>query len=122
MKVRIKGDSIRYRLVKSEVKKFSEDGYVEEVINFPTQRLIYALASSLTEENLSTDFVGDKITVYFPEAECKSWYESDRITYKYTSALPNGNPLFILIEKDFVCLDHRDEDQSDNYQNPNTHC
>jgi len=27
-----------------------------------------------------------------------------------------------LLEKDFVCLDHTTEDQSDNYENPNTTC
>jgi hypothetical protein len=26
------------------------------------------------------------------------------------------------VEKDFVCLDHTDEDQSDNYPNPNRTC
>ena len=28
----------------------------------------------------------------------------------------------LLIEKDFVCIDNTDEDQSDNYPNPNLKC
>ena len=30
--------------------------------------------------------------------------------------------LYLLIEKDFACLDHSSEDQSDNYENPNKTC
>jgi hypothetical protein len=29
------------------------------------------------------------------------------------------NSLYLLVEKDFVCLDETSEDQSDNYENPN---
>jgi hypothetical protein len=36
--------------------------------------------------------------------------------------LGNGQSLKLLLEKDFVCLDHTDEDQSDNYPNPNKTC
>lgn len=30
----------------------------------------------------------------------------------------DGNEIFILIEKDYQCLDNKDEDQSDNFFNP----
>jgi hypothetical protein len=36
--------------------------------------------------------------------------------------LEDGTLLTLLIEKDFACLDHVDEDQSDNYPNPNKTC
>jgi hypothetical protein len=32
--------------------------------------------------------------------------------------MENGKELFLLLEKDFVCLDETIEDQSDNYPNP----
>jgi hypothetical protein len=38
-----------------------------------------------------------------------------------TNAQP-AQELFLLIEKDFVCLDNTFEDQSDNYPNPNAVC
>jgi hypothetical protein len=34
----------------------------------------------------------------------------------------NDKYLFLLVEKDFVCLDNTVEDQSDNYPNPNAVC
>ena len=34
----------------------------------------------------------------------------------------DGKQLFLLIEKDFVCLDETIEDQSDNYENPSKTC
>lgn len=36
--------------------------------------------------------------------------------------LDNGEHLFLLVEKDFVCLDNTFEDQSDNFPNPNAVC
>jgi hypothetical protein len=122
MKIRIKGDSVRYRLVKSEVRLLQETGKVIESIHFPSQELLYILEAKDGINELSTDFVGNTITVYMPKIEADIWYDTDRITYKNSIHLPNGNSLSILVEKDFVCLDHTDEDQSDNYANPNTHC
>ena len=42
--------------------------------------------------------------------------------FQHKQALSNGKELFLLVEKDFVCLDNTFEDQSDNYPNPNAHC
>ena len=32
--------------------------------------------------------------------------------------LGDGNELYLLLEKDFQCLDNSIEDQTDNYENP----
>lgn len=117
MKIRIKGNSVRYRLVKSEVKQLAEKGYVEEMTAFSEKELIYRLESNPKIDELEIAFIENKIILYIPEQEAKSWVDSDRITYKN-----NYEKLSLLLEKDFVCLDHTDEDQSDNYENPNKFC
>ena len=43
MKIRIKGNAIRYRLTRSDVDKFSANGYIEETTDFGRQTLTYAL-------------------------------------------------------------------------------
>jgi hypothetical protein len=48
--------------------------------------------------------------------------DTDVIGFDNTIDMDNGRKLFLLIEKDFVCLDHTLEDQSDNYENPGKVC
>ena len=117
MKIRIKGNTIRLRLVKTEVKQLQELGYVEEKIEFSSAKFSYRLEAKEWIQALEAQFSSNKITVYIPKSEALIWYDTDQITYKN-----NFEKLLLLIEKDFVCLDHTDEDQSDNYANPNTKC
>ena len=57
-----------------------------------------------------------------PDAIAKEWVESNEVGFQHKLQLENGTELFLLIEKDFVCLDNTFEDQSDNYPNPNAVC
>jgi len=122
MKIRIKGNSVRLRLTRSEVERFSKDGYLEERTEFPGAVFTYALKAKSGIQELDTDMKNNTITVYFPDEEKEQWYKSERVGYKASKTLENGKSIGILIEKDFACLDHVDEDQSDNYPNPNKTC
>jgi len=78
MKIRIRGNSIRFRLTRGDVDTFEKTGSVEETIHFG-------------------DALGGPLLAN-PESE---------------------NPLRILVEKDFKCLQVRkDEDESDAFPNP----
>lgn len=112
MKIRIKGNSLRYRLTQSDVEKFTKNGYIEEVIDFGSQALTYALQQNKLN-NLSVVFENNKITLMMPEKMVKEWDLTDRVGFEY-----QDNSLFLLVEKDFKCLDNVAEDQSDNYPNP----
>lgn len=117
MKIRIKSNAVRFRLVKSEVKQLAELGFVEDKTEFAKQVFYYRLEAKKGISMLEAAFSGNKITLLIPENEANEWVNSDRITYKN-----NFEKLSLLLEKDFVCLDHSDEDQSDNYANPNKTC
>lgn len=112
MKIRIKGNSLRYRLTKSDVEVFVKNGYIEEAIDFGNQALIYALQQSQLDK-LSTIFDNNKITLLMPAKMVKEWDLTDRVGFEY-----QNKQLFLLVEKDFKCLDNVAEDQSDNYPNP----
>jgi hypothetical protein len=114
MKIRIKGNSIRYRLTKTEVACFTKDNYLEEAIDFGSQRLTYALQRSFAGE-LTAEFANNKITLYVPDSIAEEWTTTDKVGFE-----SSNNVLNILVEKDFQCLDNVEEDQSDNYPNPNT--
>lgn len=112
MKIRIKGNSLRYRLTKSDIDRFSKEGYIEETIHFGTQPLIYALERAAVAK-LTADLVNNKITLLVPPALAHEWTATDRVGFE-----ENSGQLYLLIEKDFKCLDDVAEDQSDNYPNP----
>ena len=112
MKIRIKGNSLRYRLTKSDVSCFEEDGYLEECTHFAGHTLVYALQRN-TGNNLSATFKDNKITLFMPDTLSAEWTSTEIVGFENYD-----NELFLLVEKDFKCLDNVAEDQSDNYPNP----
>ncbi len=118
MKIRIKGNSLRYRLTRPEVERFGETGMVEERINFGGTMLCYAL-STTDGSALSAAFMDNRITVYVPVAFVQDWVHSEKVGFKDRMPLDGAEEyLYLLLEKDFTCLDNVEEDQSDNYPNP----
>jgi hypothetical protein len=122
MKLRIKGNSIRIRLTQTEVANFAQNGYLEEQTEFGNATFTYALANVADIQSLAAIIEGTKITVQVPPAIVQNWTSTNEVGFQQKQKLSNGKELFLLVEKDFVCLDHTIEDQSDNYPNPNAHC
>lgn len=122
MKIRIKGNSVRYRLTRPEVERFSREGFLEEKTVFPSATFTYILKAKPGISDLQADMSDQTITLYFPDSEKEQWYKSERVGYKNTIPTAGGESLFLLLEKDFACLDNVEEDQSDNYPNPNAVC
>ena len=122
MKIRIKGNSLRIRLSRSEVDKLAVKGYLEEQTSFGENTLVYALQSRPGGDQLSADFIEGKITMYVQEALAKDWPESAIVGFDASMRLGDTGSLYLLLEKDFVCMDATSEDQSDNYENPNKTC
>ncbi|NKI25954.1 hypothetical protein HCG49_05210 [Arenibacter sp. 6A1] len=118
MKIRIQGNSIRYRLTRSEVQKLGQSGYIEQRTEFNGKSFIYVVRTKPDITTLLAEFKHDTITLFLPASEQNLWPQSERIGYEHKMVLNNGNTLSLLLEKDFVCLDERIEDQSDNYPNP----
>jgi hypothetical protein len=112
MKIRIKGNSLRYRLTKTDVAKLAEEGYVQETVDFGSQQLVYAL-KLIEGEQLSATYKDNAITLYAPKNMVAGFADEEKIGYEGS----HGN-LHLLVEKDFTCLDEVAEDQSDNYPNP----
>ena len=118
MKIRIKGNSIRYRLTKSEVETLAETGYYREETEFPHRTFTYAIKADTGTQELDVDFSADTITMYVNRDKCVAWAKNDVVGFSSEIKTPNGTTLSLLLEKDFVCMDNTAEDQSDNYPNP----
>ncbi|NJB36348.1 MULTISPECIES: hypothetical protein [Flavobacteriaceae] len=118
MKIRIKGDAIRFRLTQSEVKQLSDSGYIEEQTHFESSVFTYAVKAMKGLSQLEAAFEGTTITLFMPEDLCENWFYNDQVGYSNQMLMPSGRSLGLLLEKDFTCMDNTIEDQSDNYPNP----
>lgn len=123
MKIRIKGNSIRYRLTKTEIDNFGKNGWLEEKTEFLTGASFhYRLEKKTGIENIEASFSGNRICIFVPENMATEWTTTDVVGFDTKMKIGEGKELFLLIEKDFVCIDHSFEDQSDNFPNPNKVC
>ncbi len=122
MKIRIKGNSIRMRLTKSEVTKLENTGYLEEKTQFADNKLTYALERINEGESLTANFQENKITMFVPKKLVDGWAENNVIGFNSSMPVANLDSIYLLVEKDFICLDESTEDQSDNYENPHKTC
>ena len=123
MKLRIKGNSIRLRLSRSEVNQFCKEGYLEEKTEFRNSDFVYALQSKEGIPNLTANFSEGKITMYVPVDIQKVWADNETVSYDSKMDLGNDDHLYLLLEKDFKCIDAPpNEDQSDNFENPRKVC
>jgi hypothetical protein len=122
MKIRIKGNSIRIRLTRSEVDRFGKDGYLEERTEFGNNMFVYTLAASAAASQLSASYTDGNMSVIVPTAMAQEWTTTDVVGFENNMPITTGKSLFILIEKDFKCIDNVSEDQSDNYEHPTLKC
>ena len=122
MKIRIKGNSIRFRLTQSEVKKLSETGLVQEITEFGTHTFQYRVQLLKGIQNLDAAYAQNEIVLSIPETDGKDWFQKEIVGFEHEMTLPEGKKLHLLVEKDFACLENTSEDQSDNYPNPKLQC
>lgn len=117
MKIRIRGNSVRYRLTKNEVEQLCTKGSIEEITNFPNLDFAYEVKVATTEQ-LNIHFANNKISLEISEALLENWETNNRVGFSHTLVTSNGKTIDILLEKDFTCLEDRGEDESNNYPNP----
>jgi len=122
MKIRIKGNSVRLRLSKPEVEKLSIENPLQEHSYFASNTFSYVLKVVTNGSDLGVDFEHGTITMTVPGSLIKDWPKNEIVGFNTTIETPGREPLKLVLEKDFKCLDNSTEDQTDNYVNPNQIC
>lgn len=117
MKIRIKGNSVRMRITRSELDRIGTDGEIRERTEFGHAALTYVLKVADIDDLYAT-FDNNTITMLVPRSFARQWVDTDRVGFEHHMNLDNGKKLFLLVEKDFKCLDETHEDQTDNFDNP----
>lgn len=124
MKLRVRGDSLRFRLTKSEVSALRDQGWWEDAATLAGPggpRLIYRVESAAGEGPAVRYSSGPDsvVTVVLRAEDVVPWADTSQVGLYFEESWG----LKVAVEKDFQCLDpRRDEDESDNYENPNADC
>ena len=120
MKLRIRDNSVRLRLTRSEVETLRSDGMVSSRTAFPGGREFqYVLESSPANVSPGVSLSDFVMTVRLPETSVLAWAATDQVSIEGEQLLNDGEKTTILVEKDFVCLAPRaGEDESDMFPHP----
>lgn len=121
MKLRIKGNSLRLRVSRSELAHFMGGGRIEETIHFtasPEAKLTYALDSTVQTEPLRLEYQSQKVTVILSKDQARIWGSEGEVGVYSAVDLGDDGSLEVVIEKDFACLDRGDEENIDTFTNP----
>ena len=121
MKLRIKGNSLRLRISRSELATLVKYGSIEETIYFaaaPEAKLTYVLRHMPTAVTLHFEYLPQRVTVVVSTEAVQLWSSSDQVGI-YGSSETSAGPLEIAVEKDFACLDGENPADDDAFPNPN---
>jgi hypothetical protein len=121
MKIRIKGDSLRLRVSRSEVERLLSGRRVAETIHFGTDegaKLTYSLETANQSSPVSIRYEPQRVTVSLSEAQAVRWGRELEVGVYSTLILNSSISLEVIIEKDFACLDRSEKENEDTFTNP----
>jgi len=120
MKLRIRQNSLRLRLNRSDVAQLQKTGICTESIQFgPGSQLTYRLETSSHWTVMDTRYDHDCIRVLLPLRMAQDWAASDQVSLSLQHSDSSGPSL--LIEKDFQCLNcegRNPSEDTDSFPNP----
>ena len=112
MKLRVKGNTLRLRLLRSEVERLAHAGVVSDEIRFGVdtdQALKYSVAVTDGVDVVTAQFNDNQILIMIPESDALDWTTTDRVGIEARQEVGNNTELSILIEKDFECTARPDD-------------
>jgi hypothetical protein len=121
MKLRIKGNSIRFRVSRSEVECLLQTGRIEETIHFGQDKdakLTYALEHALSLHEISLRYQAGEVTIVLSSQALQRWADAQEQVGVYGRAEVSEGELIMLVEKDFACLDGTEAENEDTFPNP----
>src|SRR5271156_306137 len=103
MKLRIKGNSLRLRISRSEVTRLLDGDCLEETVRFaPEQcaKFTYALQQDRLVGRLTVHYTENRVAVLIPADQANAWGITDEVGIAEDISLGDLGTLAILIEKD----------------------
>lgn len=122
MKIRIRGNSIRYRLDKKDIEALKADGKAEESTTIGAGNLHFCIKAKSGSDAPFIKLESSAVHLSFPKEQVDQWADGDEVGFSAEIPNADGSVLKILVEKDFKCLTTRDEDDSNAFDNPAATC
>ena len=122
MKLRIRGNSLRLRVSRSEVARLLAGNSLEETIQFTPEAsacFAYSVQKASSVNRPTVQYSGSKVTILIPGDQANAWGASEQVGITEDISLGVLGALALLIEKDFACLDRSDDENQDTFPNPN---
>jgi hypothetical protein len=120
MKVRIQGNSFRFRLKQPEVQILKEEGRIQETVEFgqsPASRLSFSL--QVTHDVVfSVLFQSDTVTFYVPSQIAERWITSDGVGFEELVDTGDNRKIKLLVEKDFRCMQACADENAGAFEQP----
>ena len=121
MKLRIKGNSLRLRISRSEMDRLVADGRIEDTVQFTPvagESFTYALEHDGALKHVAVRYVPGSVAVLVPTEQMQRWTEETEVGIYERLSLDAERVLDLVIEKDFACSDGSDADNLDTFPNP----
>ena len=126
MKLRLRENSIRLRLLQTEVRQLRETGKVSETIVFgrnQADKLTYSLRATEDAEEISAQIAANRIEILLPLSSTENWADSGEVGLYAEQKIDDISTLKIVVEKDFVCVERpTDADNKDAFPHPKMNC
>lgn len=121
MKVRIKGNSIRIRVTRSELQRILTGEKLHDAIRFgiqPEASFGYALSVAEIDAPVAVEYSDQTVSLRVARQVASAWGHESEVGIYATIPVSAGLYLDVMIEKDFACLDRSDAENADTFANP----
>ena len=120
MKVRIQGNSFRFRLKQPEVDRFIAAGSITEAVEFgaATESSLSFVLEVTQQEKFSVAFQSNKVIFYVPAGISDKWMSTNSTGFEKWIDNGPGRKMKLLVEKDFRCMEACAEDNAGSYEQP----
>lgn len=117
MKLRLRENTVRFRLTRSEVVALVNGEVVEQTTRFAIGQSLSCAIIPSTDPRARMAYAGGEILLRLPTSLIAGWAETAEVSLRLEQRVDDDATLQILVEKDFVCL-HGDDDNADAFPNP----
>jgi hypothetical protein len=100
MKLRIRGNSLRLRVSKTELAKIAETGKVEDTVRFSSEQSLRYGIEVRPPGAVTATFADAAIFVTLPKARLDLWLRPNEVSVEGSQPVGRGKVLQILLEKD----------------------
>jgi len=121
MKLRLKGNSLRLRVTRSELARLQQGGVIEDSVQFAPAAeasLRYLLQACAQPQPVQVPFDGRRLLVTISRGQLTAWSGETQVGIYAALPLTGDTVLDVAIEKDFACLDLSDEENHDTFPHP----